>query len=143
MSDSIEELATKPETIVENACGALLDAFVEQSAPRLKKFTDQLYSDLLDSVQEYLRENANWNLSAQIEQHRKTTRENYELRDRIKQLEEEAHAAALKLRECREALRGAVGALEFSRDYHKDLGNEDQAFAQDRLDAARKALGAK
>ena len=38
------------------------------------------------------------------------------------------------------ALRGAVGALEFSRDYHRDLGNEDQAFAQDRLDAALKAI---
>ena len=39
-----------------------------------------------------------------------------------------------------EALKGAIGALEFSRDYHKDLGNEDQAFAQDRLDAALKAI---
>lgn len=39
-----------------------------------------------------------------------------------------------------EALKGAVGALEFSRDYHKDLGNEEQAFAQDRLDAATKAI---
>jgi hypothetical protein len=38
------------------------------------------------------------------------------------------------------ALKGAVGALEFSRDYHADLGNEDQAFAQDRLDAATKAI---
>jgi hypothetical protein len=35
-----------------------------------------------------------------------------------------------------EALRGAIGALEFSRDFHNDLGNEEQAFAQDRLDAA-------
>jgi hypothetical protein len=39
-----------------------------------------------------------------------------------------------------EALEGSIGALEFSREYHKDLGNEDQAFAQDRLDAATKAL---
>jgi len=38
------------------------------------------------------------------------------------------------------ALEGSIGALEFSRDYHKDLGNEDQAFAQDRLDAATQAL---
>lgn len=38
------------------------------------------------------------------------------------------------------ALKGAVGALEFSRDYHKDLGNEEQAFCQDRLDAALKAI---
>ena len=38
------------------------------------------------------------------------------------------------------ALEGSIGALEFSREYHKDLGNEDQAFAQDRLDAATQAL---
>ena len=40
----------------------------------------------------------------------------------------------------RTALQGAIGALEFSRDYHSDLGNEEQAFAQDRLDAALSAL---
>ena len=38
------------------------------------------------------------------------------------------------------ALQGAIGALEFSQDYHRDLGNEDQAFAADRLDAARSAI---
>ena len=42
----------------------------------------------------------------------------------------------------RTALEGAIGALEFSRDYHSDLGNEEQAFAQDRLDAALAALSA-
>ncbi len=39
-----------------------------------------------------------------------------------------------------EALKGAIGALEFSRDYHADLSNAEQAFAQDRLDAALAAL---
>ncbi len=39
-----------------------------------------------------------------------------------------------------DALQGAIGALEFSQDYHRDLGNEDQAFAADRLDAARAAI---
>ena len=38
------------------------------------------------------------------------------------------------------ALQGAIGALEFSQDYHRDLGNEDQAFAADRLDDARAAI---
>jgi hypothetical protein len=41
-----------------------------------------------------------------------------------------------------EALRGSIGALEFSRDYHKDLGNKEQAFCQDKLDAAVKAVEA-
>ena len=39
-----------------------------------------------------------------------------------------------------DALKGAIGALEFSRDFHSDLGNEEQAFAQDKLDAALKAI---
>jgi hypothetical protein len=39
-----------------------------------------------------------------------------------------------------DALQGAIGALEFSRDYHTDLGNEEQAFCQDKLDAALAAL---
>lgn len=38
------------------------------------------------------------------------------------------------------ALKCAIGALEFSRDYHSDLGNEDQAYAQDMLDAAIAAI---
>lgn len=38
------------------------------------------------------------------------------------------------------ALKGAIGALEFSLDYHRDLGNEDIAFAADRLDAAKSAI---
>lgn len=38
------------------------------------------------------------------------------------------------------ALQDAIGALEFSQDYHRDLDNEDQAFAADKLDAALKAI---
>ncbi len=39
-----------------------------------------------------------------------------------------------------EALKGAIGALEFSRDFHGDLSNEEQAMAQDKLDAALSAI---
>ncbi|WP_374649046.1 hypothetical protein [Rhizorhabdus sp.] len=38
------------------------------------------------------------------------------------------------------ALRGAVGALEFSRDFHRDLSNAEQAFAQDKLDSVIAAI---
>lgn len=48
--------------------------------------------------------------------------------------------AADTLAELLEALQGAIGALEFSQDFHRDLGNEEQAFAADRLDAARAAI---
>ena len=52
----------------------------------------------------------------------------------------ELKAAAAARADMYAALEGAIGALEFSRDYHGDLGNEDQAFAQDKLDAAVAAL---
>lgn len=56
--------------------------------------------------------------------------------------EEDDRVASLveEVERLREALQGAIGALEFSRDYHRDLGNEEQSFAQDKLDAALKAL---
>lgn len=39
------------------------------------------------------------------------------------------------------ALRGAIGALEFWRDFHSDDGsNADIALCQDKLDAARAAI---
>lgn len=38
------------------------------------------------------------------------------------------------------ALEGAIGALEFSLEFHRDLGNSDIAFAADKLDAAVKAI---
>lgn len=38
------------------------------------------------------------------------------------------------------ALKDAIGALEFCRDYHSDLGNEDQDFAQGKLEAAITAI---
>jgi hypothetical protein len=41
-----------------------------------------------------------------------------------------------------EALEGAIGALEFSRDYHADLSDAEQAFCQAKLDAARAAIAA-
>jgi hypothetical protein len=40
------------------------------------------------------------------------------------------------------ALEGAIGALEFSRDYHADLSDAEQAFCQAKLDAARAAIAA-
>lgn len=40
-----------------------------------------------------------------------------------------------------EALKGAIGALEFSLDFHRaDGSNTDIAFAADKLEAAQKAI---
>jgi hypothetical protein len=57
---------------------------------------------------------------------------------RAKRAEDAAVLAAAP--EMLAALEDAVGALEFSRDFHSDLGNEEQAFCQDKLDAATKAI---
>lgn len=64
---------------------------------------------------------------------------------RVAKCSEEANAAFIA-RACNShyellnALKDAVGALEFSREFHSDLGNEEQAFAQDKLDAALNAI---
>lgn len=44
------------------------------------------------------------------------------------------------IREMVAALEGSVGALEFSLDFHRDLGNADISFAADKLDAVTKAI---
>lgn len=69
------------ERIVSEACDAVLDQFVRKSEARIRKFTDAVYEDLLISVQEYLKENANWNLAQEIDRCRRTETENYRLRE--------------------------------------------------------------
>ena len=58
----------------------------------------------------------------------------------IDELDDEIAALKAANASLLEALEGAIGALEFSRDYHSDLSNAEQAFAQDKLDAATKAI---
>lgn len=85
----------KPQA--EAAC----DAVAEAIAPRLKTATDDLYSDLLYSVQTYLKENVLHNVQAEIEGANRQA-----LHDRQRAIKAEANVAALV-----EALKGAQSVL--------------------------------
>lgn len=66
---------------VAAAIAPTLDKFVASAAPYLKKVTDELYGQLLDGVQDYLRENGEWNIGQEIERCRKVDRDNSQLRE--------------------------------------------------------------
>ena len=67
---------------VAKAIGPTLNLFVKQSAPAIQRATDDIYERLLYSVQDYLRDNAEWNLGAEIDRCRKIEAENRDLRER-------------------------------------------------------------
>jgi len=67
---------------VAAAIGPTLDRFVEASAPYLQKVTDELYEQLLNGVQDYLRENGEWNIGVEIHRCRKIEFDNTWLRTR-------------------------------------------------------------
>lgn len=75
---------------------AASDAVAEALAPRLKKATDDLYGDLLYTVQDYLKENVLHNVQAEIEGANRQA-----LHDRQRAIKAEANVAALV-----EALKG-------------------------------------
>ena len=75
---------------VADAIGPTLDRFVLASAPMLRDCAEAVYEQLLYSVQDYLKANAEWNIGAEIDRCRKIEIENIELRATIHQLRENA-----------------------------------------------------
>lgn len=69
-----------PETI-DAAIAPTLDAFVASAAPSLRACAEAVYEQLLYSVQDYLRDNAQWNIGAELERCRKIEAENRSLRE--------------------------------------------------------------
>jgi hypothetical protein len=65
---------------VAAAIGPTLDQFVKQAAPAVQRVADDIYERLLYSVQDYLKENAEWNVGGEIERCRKIEADNRELR---------------------------------------------------------------
>lgn len=57
-----------------------LDKFVAGAEPFLRKVSEELYEKLLWSVQDYLRENSEWNIGQEIERCRRIEHENTQLR---------------------------------------------------------------
>ncbi len=71
------------EEIVSAACDVLLEQIATKMEPKIRKAADALYADMLDNVQTYLIENANWNLSGEIRRNWQTTLENRELTQKL------------------------------------------------------------
>lgn len=57
-----------------------LDKFVAGAEPYLRKVSEELYEKLLWSVQDYLRENGEWNIGQEIERCRRIEHQNTQLR---------------------------------------------------------------
>jgi len=62
------------------AIGPTLDLFVKQSAAAIQRATDEIYERLLYGVQDYLKDNAEWNLGAEIDRCQKIEADNRDLR---------------------------------------------------------------
>ena len=87
---------TPPQNSAEvaEAIGPTLDLFVLASAPMLRDCAEAVYEQLLYSVQDYLKANAEWNIGNEIDRCRKIEIENIKLRATIHQLGENAAKAA-------------------------------------------------
>lgn len=64
---------------VAAAIAPTLDAFVTSAGPVLRRVADEVYETLLESVQVYLRSNAEWNIGSQIDHCRTVEAENRSL----------------------------------------------------------------
>ena len=101
---------TTPQNSAEvaEAIGPTLDRFVLASAPMLRDCAEAVYEQLLYSVQDYLKANAEWNIGNEIDRCRKIEIENIELRATIHQLGENAAKAAAEYAERVAVLEGAL-----------------------------------
>lgn len=72
-------MSVTPETL-DAAITPTLDAFVVAAKPRLRLCAEAVYEELLHSVQDYLRDNAQWNIGTELDRCRRTEAENRDLR---------------------------------------------------------------
>lgn len=83
---------------VADAIGPTLGLFVKQAAPVVQKVADEVYERLLFSVQDYLKENAEWNIGGEIERCTKIKAENVQIQANLADLAEAARGAVEALR---------------------------------------------
>ncbi len=107
-----------------------LDKFVAGAEPYLRKVTEDLYEQLLNTTQDYLRENGEWNIGQEITRCRQIERDNMQLRIR-----NDALTNAVRL------LEGANEALCAKRSaatYESMLMVDGAQLQLERLDEARR-----
>jgi len=98
-----------PESFVQ-AIRPTLDAFTTAAEKECRQAAESIYEYLLGMVQDYLRENAEWNLGEEVRRCRRIEIENINLR--------EANAKLLEaLEECSKRLRNAAVAGGTDEEY--------------------------
>jgi hypothetical protein len=102
-----------------------LDAFVSKADPFIRKVTEEIYEQLLYTVQDYLRENGEWNIGQEIERCRQIERDNTQLRLRNNDVEN--------------ALRGLTGILNTAES--NASGNPEWDVVSTRVTYARHVMG--
>ena len=79
MTDAQPTPGPSPE-VIKDAIRPTLEAFADKSGPVIRRCAESLYEEFLNSVQDYLRENGEWNIGNQIFHCRKIEDDNYKLR---------------------------------------------------------------
>lgn len=64
-----------------------LDRFVSSAEPFCRKAAEDIYEQLLNCTQDYLRDNAEWNIGVEIDRCRKIEHDNTQLRIRNQEVE--------------------------------------------------------
>ena len=113
------------ETVAE-AIRPTLDVFTAKAEPACRKVVEDIYETLLNTVQDYLRENAEWNIGAEIARCRKIEHENTFLRVQNIEL-----LAALSALNCSDILGCAESCAS---------GTERWEFVHERITRARVAI---
>lgn len=98
----------------EAAIDELLTVFLAKAEPVTRKLADEVYERFLYSVQDYLRDNAAWNLSVEIDRCRRVEAEN-------RTLSETVRAQAERVR----VLEGALEAIKSDAAHVIDFYNRN------------------
>lgn len=99
MTTNETEMATISGEEVAALLGPTLDQFEVAAQTPLRKVADTLYDILLRDVQAYLRDNAQWNIAAEIDRCRRIERENTRLQSELTAAKEALDVAGKALRE--------------------------------------------
>lgn len=106
-----------------------LDLFVSKAEPAIRKITEEIYEQFLNSVQDYLRENGEWNIGQEIERCRRIEHDNTQLR----MAKIDLISALRRLEAANELL-----ASKRSQETYYSMLNDGCVHALEALDDARK-----
>lgn len=113
MSDALTDISVKTGDnampIVASVCDPIIDQFMANVQPTLKRLTDGVYCNLLDAMQDYLKDNAHWNLSNEIERVWRIDLQNENLKKQVNSLEDLLQRCAEFIEPYVDVVDGAYG----------------------------------